>query len=499
MAMQLDKDRDTLGQDFKNKSRRRRQRQHRSAEAEGARTRTPRRNDLRPRLRMLDVPVAELRGAKRRIHKRDEAHVLAVMASIEGFGISAPILVTGDLEIVDGHTTVEAAGRLGIETLPCVIIDHLTPEEIRLLRLALNRLPQNATWDFETIQIEMQELIDLDSPIELSGFTAPEIDQILLDDGNENEPEDHDLEPDPRAPVVSRPGDRWTLDRHAIVNGNALVGEDYTRLLRGVRIRLVLTDVPFNVKIKGHVTSGDHEEFLMAAGEMSRDEFINFNVVWFSLAMEHTLDGGLIASFIDWRSVETILMVGRELGLNLLNLIVWAKTNGGMGSLYRSQHELLPLFKSGTEPHVNNVELGRHGRWRSNVWTAPGASSLGSDSRDGLKLHPTVKPVALLEDALLDITRRGDAVLDPFLGSGSTLIAAEKTGRRAFGIELDDRYVDVAIRRWQSLTGLDAVLSDTGETFAEVATRRAENREPDLKRLPKPRLRIAAGSSQGDR
>jgi len=400
---------------------------------------------------------------------------------------------------VDGHFMVEAAKRLGVDTMPCIVIDHLDATEIRVLRLALNRIPRNAVFDLDAIQLEMRELVALDAPIELSGFSVQEIDQILLDDDDGGEPEDQDLEPDPRAPVVTRPGDLWTLGRHAIASGNALARKDYTRLLRGTPIRIVLTDVPFNVKIKGHVTSGQHDEFEMAAGEMSRDEFTNFNASWFMLAMEPVMDGGLFASFIDWRSVEVLLMVGRELGLDLINLVVWAKTNGGMGSLYRSQHELLPIFKVGTKPHVNNVELGKHGRWRSNVWTAPGASSLGSDSREGLKLHPTVKPVALLEDALLDLTHRGDAVLDPFLGSGSTLIAAEKTGRRAFGIELDERYVDVAIRRWEALTGREATLDETGETFAQVAARRAEGREPDLKRLPKPRLRIAAGSSQGAR
>ena len=276
------------------------------------------------------------------------------------------------------------------------------------------------------------------------------------------------------------------------------MSEDHLRLLQGTRVRIVLTDMPYNCVIQGHVTSGRHDEFAMASGEMTADEFVNFIAGWISTAMDALVDGGVLASFIDWRGVEATLMVGRELGMELLNLVVWAKTNGGMGSLYRSQHELLPLFKLGSSPHVNNVELGKHGRWRSNVWTAPGASSLGSDARAGLKLHPTVKPVVLLEDALLDLSHRDEAVLDPFLGSGSTLIAAEKTGRRCFGIELDPQYVDVAIRRWETLTGDQAVLTETGETFAEVEARRAEG-SAEVKRLPKPRLRIAAGSAGGAR
>ena len=188
-----------------------------------------------------------------------------------------------------------------------------------------------------------------------------------------------------------------------------------------------------------------------------------------SAGRERVTPGGLMASFIDWRSVDLLLNTGRELDLELLNMIVWAKTNAGMGALWRSQHELLPVWKVGSDPHVNNVELGRHGRNRTNVWTYPGASSLGSDARAGLHSHPTVKPVAMLQDMLLDVTHRGDAVLDPFSGSGSTLIAAERTGRTFYGVDLDPAYVDVAVRRWQALTGGEAVLEGVGATFDEVA------------------------------
>jgi DNA modification methylase len=189
-------------------------------------------------------------------------------------------------------------------------------------------------------------------------------------------------------------------------------------------------------------------------------------------ALARLVEGGLLATFIDWRSIDLVIACGRELGLDLLNVVVWVKTNGGQGSLWRSQHELLPVFKKGTEPHVNNVELGRHGRWRSNVWEYAGASSIGSDSRDGLELHPTVKPRLLLEDALIDVTNRGDIVIDCFAGSGSTLLAAETTCRRCRAIEFDGPYCDVIIRRWCEMTGREPVLEATGETFAEVETRR---------------------------
>lgn len=426
----------------------------------------------------MNLPLDALRQPRSRIHRDDEAHVLEVMTSIEAFAVSAPILITGDHEIIDGRTVFEAARRLGLESLPCVVIDHLDAEEVRLLRLALNRLPQKAKWDFEALQLEFSELIDLGAPVELSGFSLPEIDQMLLEDEEET-PESAELEPDPEAPVVARLGDLWILGDHRLICGDARDPDVYQRLLEGTAVRFLCTDMPYNVKIRGHVTSGDHSEFPMASGEMSDADFRIFIREWMDAAKRHIVDGGMLATFIDWRGIEATLAVGRELGMDLLNLVVWTKSNAGMGSLWRSGHELLPVFKVGKAPHVNNVELGRHGRWRSNVWTAPGASSLGSEARAGLKLHPTVKPVPLLVDALLDVTHRGDVVLDPFLGSGSTLMAAEQTGRRACGVELDPRYTDVAVQRWEEATGGRAILAETGECFEQVAERRTRDDRPD--------------------
>jgi DNA modification methylase len=241
--------------------------------------------------------------------------------------------------------------------------------------------------------------------------------------------------------------------------------------------RLILTDEPYNVPVAGHVTSGVHREFLMASGEMTDAEFRAFNAAWIGASLRHLRDGGLFGTFIDWRGYPAVIAAALQLGLAPSNLIVWAKSNAGMGSLYRSQHELLPLFKKGKASHINNVELGKNGRWRSNVWTYPGASSMGSEARQGLQHHPTVKPVAMLEDALLDMTERGDIVLDSFLGSGSTLIAAEKTGRRCRGLELDPLYVDVILRRYEAVTGRPAVLESTAETYAELAMRRQRDAE----------------------
>lgn len=474
-----------------------RARRRREANAEQNRTSNdPRyiRNDLLPKIDLVDVAIATLRSARRRLHKSNEAHITGIKKSIGAFGVCRPVLISSERRIIDGHDVVEAARRLSMQSLPCIIVDHLSSDEQRLLAIALNRLPQNAEWDLEALTIELTELaaLDLDIPLEVTGFSTAELDIILMDDEAES-PETAALELAAGAAPVSRLFDVWVLGQHRLLNGDALQGDDYDRVLGSERARLCLTDVPFNVAIKNNVTRGDHREFVMASGEMSDEEFADFNAAWMQLVKLRTVDGGMIATFIDWRGVGLILNVGARLGLNLINLIVWNKTNAGMGSLWRSKHELLPVFKVGTAPHVNNVELGKHGRWRSNVWDAPGASSLGSDSRDGLKLHPTVKPVALLEDALADVTHRGDIVLEPFVGSGSTMMACERMGRRCRGLELDPLYVDVAIRRWQDATGREARLEETGETFAEVTRRRVEGSGPKL--LPKPRLRIAAGSS----
>jgi DNA modification methylase len=379
-----------------------------------------------------------------------------------------------DDEIIHGEVSYEAAKQLGLDRLPCIRIGHLTPEEQRVLRLAINRLAEKGEWNLEALKIEFDELIVLNAPIEITGFSPSEIDQVILDDSGEGL-EQGPVDPEPSATAIAKIGDVFQLGHHRVACGDATDPAVLARLLEGDdRVRLVLTDEPYNVKIAGNVTGGDHREFAMASGEMTDAEFLTFNEAWVTAVLPYLCDGGVLGTFIDWRGLPTVHSAAAKLGLVPLNLIVWAKTNFGMGSLYRSQHELLPLFKKGSAPHVNNVELGKRGRWRSNVWTYPGASSLGSDARRGLKDHPTVKPTAMLEDALLDLTHRGDIIIDPFLGSGSTLIAAEATGRACRGIELDPLYVDVIVRRYEAATGAPAVLVETGETFGALAAQRVK-------------------------
>jgi DNA modification methylase len=443
---------DGLTPKLKTKSRARRERQR--ALAEIADHAPKRRNDLLPSLSVSYVPIDELRPALRRVRRAEAEQVARVRASIEKFGVCQPILIGKDRTIVHGHGVVEAARAAGLTQIPAIFVEHLSAAELRLLSIALNRTGETGRWDEEALRIEFAELIDLGEDVVVSGFEAPEIDFLLLEDDSDGAGE---LDPAPAVTgiAVSRPGDLWILGRHRLLQADARNPESYQRLmLPSEQARLVLTDEPYNVPNVGHVTSqARHREFAMAAGEMSREEFVAFNRAWMSSAALYLVDGGLIGTFIDWRSVEQVLACGRDLGLDLINVVVWSKSNARQGSLWRSQHELLPVFKKGDAAHVNNVELGRHGRWRSNVWTYPGGSTLGSDSREGLDFHPTVKPRVLLEDALLDVTNRDDIVIDCFAGSGSTLLAAEAVGRRCRAVEIDGLYCDVIIRRWREMTG----------------------------------------------
>jgi DNA modification methylase len=353
----------------------------------------------------------------------------------------------------------------------------LNEVELRIVRLALNRLQERGEWDLEELKLEMQEIIKLDGPIEMTGFELSEIDQIIIGDelsGLESGP----LEPRAYANPVAVPGDIFRLGHHRIICGDSTDPTVFEELMGDAAPgRMVLTDEPYNVPIQGHVSGQDHREFAMASGEMSDEAFEAFNEAWMSACLPHLVEGGLFGTFIDWRGYPIVHGAATTCGLTQLNLITWVKTNGGMGSLYRSQHELLPLYKKGDTPHINNVMLGRRGRSRSNVWTYPGASSFGSDARRGLRDHPTVKPVAMLEDAILDVTNRGDLVLDPFLGSGSTLMAAEKTGRLCYGVELDPLFLDVVIRRFHQASGKWAILECTGESFPTLTCRREEEAE----------------------
>ena len=423
------------------------------------------------------VSDLRLRATNPRTHSKKQIRQIA--DSIERFGFNNPILIDAEDTIVAGQGRVEAAMLLGFETVPTIRLEDLTENEIRAYVIADNKLAENAGWNHELLAIELQGLIelDLDFDVTITGFDMPEIDILISelnatdeDDQADEVPAVHD------GPPVTRPGDIWCIGKHRLICGDSTDSNIYARLLNGAEAQMVFTDPPYNVPIEGHVSGlgkMKHREFAMASGEMTEAEFTAFLATVFGNLTGYSADGTIHFICMDWRHIGEVIAAGRDAYTELKNLCVWAKTNGDMGSLYRSQHELVFVFKAGTGPHINNVELGKHGRYRTNLWSYPGINSFGKDRDAELALHPTVKPVKLVADAILDCSKRGGVVLDAFAGSGTTLIAAEKTGRRGSGIELDPRYCDVIIRRLVAAVKVEAIHAATGKPFAEIEQERA--------------------------
>src|SRR6516162_3326061 len=414
--------------------------------------------------------------ANPRCHSKKQVRQIA--ESIKAFGFNVPILIDRDGNVVAGTGRLAACGELGMTQVPTLCLDHLTPAQLLAFRIADNRLTEIATWDDRLLAEELKDLslLGLDFSLEVTGFDMGEIDLRIL--SLEDQPEDDD--PADRLPgvaagqPVSKLGDLWRLDPHRVFCGNALDLAAFAALMGAERGAVVFTDPPYNVPIDGHASglgAIHHRQFPMASGEMDGAEFTAFLRDAFANLAAFSVDGALHYICMDWRHLDELLAAGRGTYGELKNLCVWVKDNGGMGALYRSQHELVFVFKHGRHGHRNNVQLGRFGRNRSNVWHYPGANSFGRCGAEGnlLTLHPTVKPVAMIADAILDCSVRGDIVLDGFLGSGTTVIAAERTGRRCYGIELDPGYVDTVIRRWQGLTGGSARHATNGRNFDDLA------------------------------
>lgn len=434
-----------------------------------------------PKIEVL--PLASLRPYPGNARRHSKKQVRQIAESIRRFGFTNPVLISDQGEIIAGHGRVMAAKELGLATIPTVRLSHLSAEERRAYVLADNKLALNAGWDTEILAIELQALIDLDFDVTLTGFCLAEID-LTLDQAREasaTAPDNPaDRIPEPPTIAVSRPGDLWLLGRHRLLCGNALMPEHVASLLGDQKADLIFTDPPYNVPIDGHVCglgSVRHREFAFASGEMTRDQFTGFLTTTLSNAAFATKDGAIAFVCMDWRHMRELLDAGEEVFSELKNLCVWNKTNGGMGSFYRSKHELIFVFKVGSAPHTNSFGLGDTGRYRTNVWDYAGISSLGARRMDELAMHPTVKPVALVADAIRDCSRRGEIVLDIFGGSGTTLMAAETCGRQACLLEYDPGYCDTIITRWETYTGKRAILDGSGRPFEEVA---AERRGPGM-------------------
>jgi len=414
---------------------------------------------------LVERDIASLRPYARNARTHSKKQVKQIAASIERFGFTNPVLVSDDGEIIAGHGRVEAAKLLGLRKVPTLALSHLSEAERRAYVLADNKLALNAGWDKEMLAIELQGLIDLEFDVELTGFSLAEVD-LVLDEAGDSDPDGSDA-PEDHVPEISGTpvslmGDVWLLGRHRLLCGDARRSDDLALLMQNERADMVFTDPPYNVKIDGNVCglgSVKHREFAMATGEMSEDQFVRFLTETLGNMGSVMRDGAIAFVCMDWRHMGEMLAAGQSAFTELKNLVVWNKTNGGMGAFYRSKHELIFVFKQGSAEHTNSFGLGETGRYRTNVWDYPGISSIGANRGDELAMHPTVKPVALIADAIRDCSRRGEIVLDAFGRSGSTMIAAEKTGRSARLIEYDPIYCDTIVRRWEQLTGKRAMLS----------------------------------------
>lgn len=409
-----------------------------------------------------------------RLRTRRQRRLLAKL--MQKHGCVVPILIDETNMVIAGHGRLEAANSIGMQTLPAIRLSDLSEHQKHSLRIADNRVAELGGWNMELLQKELQVLVDAKFNMAFTGYDPIDLDKILTPPLDPTLEDETPLPPAPAKPV-SRLGDIWLLGKHRLLCGDSRDEQSYAQLLQGETAALLATDAPFNVKINGHVSGNGrvkHDEFAMASGELSREEFIGLLRLIFLNCRNHLCNGALVYAFMDWRSIADLVVLGRELFERHMNICVWAKRNAGLGSHYRSAHEMIAVFKHGTEPHINNIQFGRLGRNRTNLWQYDGASGFSKTRAKDLEDHPTVKPLAMMSDIIRDASGPDDLVLDPFGGSGSTLIAAEITGRRAALIEIEPKFVDVTLRRFQERTGKEPVLAASDKPFSVIARERLE-------------------------
>ena len=427
-------------------------------------------------LDIIDRPVATLTPYTGNPRTHTKRQISQIAESIKTFGWTNPILVDDEGGIIAGHGRVAAAKELGIEMVPTIRLSQMTEAQKRAYIIADNKLAENAGWDESILAIEFEALAELDFDVSVIGFEMGEVDRIISN-FVELPDEPDDVTPAVTADnVVTNLGDVWQIGPHRLICGDTTDPETFDRLMLGAKAQMVFTDPPYNVPIAGHVSGlgkKTHQEFAMASGEMSRNEFEAFLKTMATNLAYVSCDGAIHFICMDWRHMHELLSATDGVYTELKNLCVWGKSNGGMGSLYRSQHELVVVFKAGKGRHINNVGLGKHDRNRTNVWTYAGANAFGG-TRDGdLEMHPTVKPLELVKDAILDCSNRGGIILDAFAGSGTTLLAAAQTGRKGYGIEIDPAYCDVILKRFVA-AGYEPVLEASGQAFS-ILTKEVEH------------------------
>ncbi len=439
--------------------------------------------------RVETLPITALRLNPKNPRKHSSRQLKRLAALIREVGFINPVIVDETMMILAGHGRVAAAHQLGLTAIPVIKFEHLTAAQKRAYLIADNRIAEQAGWDRELLAVELGELIELlpeqGLDVTLTGFEVAEID-LLISDMATSPPAPQDVLPTMPSKVVSRSGDLWQLGKHRLLCGDAREAGNFAKLTNGTGAAAVFCDPPYNLRVRDIGGRGkiQHPEFAFASGEMQQAQYRQFLSKTLENGIGVSTDGAVHFVCMDWRHIADLIEVGRGLYGAMLNLVVWNKTNSGQGSLYRSQHELIGVFRVGEASHRNNIQLGRFGRNRSNLWSYPGANTFAPGRTDALSAHPTVKPVALVADAILDCTARGDAVLDQFAGSGTIVLAAEKTGRVAYAMEYEARYVDVAIRRWEGVTKLEATLAGTGRTFEEIAASRLPPSKPTAPQSP---------------
>ena len=412
------------------------------------------------------VDVKSLKSSEKKSQKHSKKQLAKIKQAIKKVGYTAPVIIKEDGEIIAGELRLLAAQELKLEKIPAITLDNLTEKEADAIRIMDNRIAQDSVWDFQILNKELTKLFEYDFKFEDFGFDTIEYDQIFIEtDLNEKQVHNSEKESatwlEANIPKVVKEQDLWRLGDHFILCGDSLNEKSYQALMQDELAQIILCDPPYNCKINGHVCGLGkikHEEFKMASGEMTNAEFAQFIAKFMQNLIKFSQKGSLHYLFMDWKGINTLLTEGLKQYNELINLAVWNKKVGGMGAFYRSQHELIAILKNGKEKHQNHIQLGKNGRYRTNVWDYSGIRATSGADVELLNLHPTVKPIAMLHDVLLDASSKNDIVLDCFGGSGSTLLAAERCKRRARLIEINPRYVDVTIWRWEKETGKKAKL-----------------------------------------